>query len=373
MFLALREIRHQPARFALIVAIIALVGYVSFFLSALAIGLAHSYRAAVDQWGACAVVLTDVSNSSIAASRLTQDQVDAVSAAAEDHGLVSTPVIAQGTVIERVGRSPSTESSRTRTDVYALGMDLRAPLVPDVVEGSAIDDPEHEVLLDASLAVEGWAVGDSLTIAGTDHQWRVVGLTRDVTFQASGVMTVDAGALASATATALSPVPNAVVLSGADWQEAPAALVGSLSEAGLSTLSPADFIAALPGYSAQVLTFSLMIIALILIAALVLAIFLYVLTLQKRAVLGILKARGVPTSYLVASGGLQTTVLATAGVAVGLGLTVLTGLVLPDTVPFRASAPLIAAITGAFIIFAVLGGLISVRVVARIDPVEAIA
>ena len=81
----------------------------------------------------------------------------------------------------------------------------------------------------------------------------------------------------------------------------------------------------------------------------------------------------MPTAYLVASGCLQTAMLAATGVAIGLGLTLLAGLVLLDAVPFMSSPPLIAAITGAFILFAVLGGLISVRVVARIDPVEAIA
>lgn len=370
MFLALREIRHQPARFSLIVAIVSLVALLSFFLCALAIGLAHSYRAAVDQWDSSAVVLTDASNSSLAASRLTPEQVDAAAAAAQDEGLTATALIAQGAVIERVGQSGP---DAARTNVYAFGTDLDSPLAPAVVEGSPISDPAHEVLLDDSLASEGWAVGDTLTIAGTEHEWRVVGFTHDVTFQATGVLTVDAEALAEATSTALPTVPNAVVLSGADWPEVPASLTDALGDAGLTALSPADFVDELPGYSAQVLTFSLMIIALILIAALVLAIFIYVLTLQKRAVLGVLKARGVPTAYLVASGCLQTAVLAATGVAIGLGLTLLAGLVLPDAVPFMSSPPLIAAITGAFILFAVLGGLISVRVVARIDPVEAIA
>ena len=62
MFLALREIRHQPTRFALIVAVITLVAYLTFFLAALASGLAHSYRAAVDSWHAGSVILTTVTD-----------------------------------------------------------------------------------------------------------------------------------------------------------------------------------------------------------------------------------------------------------------------------------------------------------------------
>jgi len=100
----------------------------------------------------------------------------------------------------------------------------------------------------------------------------------------------------------------------------------------------------LPGYSAQILTFSLMIGSLVLIASTVLGIFIYVLTLQKRPVIGILKARGVPTGYLAGSGCAQTLVLSGAGIAIGSLLALGTSLLLPGTVPFRSSGLLYALI-----------------------------
>ena len=387
MFLALREIRHEPARFALIVAVIALVAYVTFFLAALAVGLAHSYRAAVDSWDADAVVLTDASNENVSASRLSDEQVqqadddvaatgDATVSALIAQAAVAVLTDADGTAEPAPDADPGTDSEddQLKSDVYAFGIDLDGALAPEVTEGRAISDPDSEVLLDDSLLEDGWALGDHLELAGTDHVWTVVGLTHDDTFQAAGVVTVDADALQEVGAEALAPSVNALVITGADWDDdAPASLTSSMSDGGLTLLTPGAFIKTLSGYSAQVLTFSLMIGALVVIAALVLGIFLYVLTLQKRPVLGILKARGVPTRYLVASGGAQTTILAGTGVLAGLVLTLLTGLVLPDAVPFRLSPVLDAGITVAFILVAVLGGLISVRVVARIDPVEAIA
>lgn len=377
MFLALREIRHQPTRFALIVLVITLVAYVTFFLAALAVGLAHSYRASIDSWRASGIVLTEASNNSISASRLSQEQVEAVQSGAEEAGARAHPLTIQAAVIERVdagGRALDPEGrvsqdERVRSDAFALGTQLDGDLVPEVSKGTTIADPTREVLIDDSLTEEGWRLGDYLRFAGTDALWHVVGLTHDQTFQAAGTVTVDAEAFSSVAGQALAPAVNAVVLT----DEGPDGLGQSLEASGLVVLSPADFIASLPGYSAQVLTFSLMIGALILIAALVLGIFLYVLTLQKQPVLGILKARGVPTSYLIASGGAQTALLAATGVSVGLVLTLVSGLVLPEAVPFRLSAALVGAITAGFIIVAVLGGLTSVRVVARIDPVEAIA
>ena len=50
MFLALREIRHEPVRFTLIISVITLVAYLTFFLASLAVGLAHRYRAGIGSW-----------------------------------------------------------------------------------------------------------------------------------------------------------------------------------------------------------------------------------------------------------------------------------------------------------------------------------
>jgi len=64
-----------------------------------------------------------------------------------------------------------------------------------------------------------------------------------------------------------------------------------------------------------------------------------------------------------------------AGAAPGAGPrpAMATSLVLPRAVPFRISAPLDLLIVTAFIAISVIGGFISVRVISRIDPVEAIS
>ena len=184
-------------------------------------------------------------------------------------------------------------------------------------------------------------------------------------------MTLDSRALGQYGPTSLSPAVSAVVFTSDLTADSKA--VQSAEDAGLTILTTEELIRTLPGYSAQVLTFSLMIGALIIIASTVLGIFIYVLTLQKRPVLGILKARGVPTSYLIRSGCAQTLVLSVAGIGIGLLLTIMTSLVLPRAVPFRISALLDLLIVTAFIVVSVIGGFISVRVISRIDPVEAIS
>ena len=369
MFLALREIRHEPLRFALIVSVVALVAYLAFFLASLAMGLAHLYRAGIDGWGAGSIVVTDASNESIPASRLSDEQVDAARELAGSRGttaatLISAPAVAQAATADD-------GDGVLRDDVFVFGVDPDGGLVPAVTGGRAISDPDREVLADESLRAEGLDAGDTIRLLGSDHDWTIVGFTRDTTFQAAPVVTLDADALRRHAPAAPPPAASAVVY-GAELS-ADADALERAGEAGLSIFTSEQIIRSLPGYSAQILTFSLMIGSLVLIASTVLGIFIYVLTLQKRPVIGILKARGVPTGYLAGSGCAQTLVLSGAGIAIGSLLALGTSLLLPGTVPFRSSGPLYALIAIAFVAVSVAGGLISVRAVARIDPVEAVS
>ena len=366
MFLALREIRHQRGRFALIVAVIALIAYLAFFLASLATGLAHSYRSAIDDWDATSVALTDDSNESVTASRLSKDQVEV---ATTDND--AEPLVVSGVVLKA---ADSSQSGRAKVSAFAFGIDRFGFLAPEkvgggITEGRSIEHPDSEIVVDDTVAREGWQVGDKLQLNSNSHTWTIVGFTHDQTFQATPVIFVDEKALAKEPPTDAPVAVNAVV-SRIGWSPSQAR---DLGQAELTTLSSDDFVKNLAGYDAHALTFGLMIGALVIIASFALGIFVYVLTLQKRAALGILKARGVPTSYLVRSGAIQTLLLALVGLAVGLALTLLTGTVLPDKVPFQFTWWLYGITTAVFALFSVIGGLLSVKVISGIDPVEAIS
>ena len=370
MFLALREIRHEPVRFGLIISVITLVTYLTFFLASLAVGLAHLYRAGIDGWDAASVAITDASNENLSASRLSDEQLSVAKDLAQDDGTTASPLMSTAAVAQ--ARDVKDEDGGAlRDDVFAFGIDLAGELSPTVSSGRAISDPDTEILVDDTLQAKGLKTGDVIRLLGSDHDWTIVGFTHDTTFQSAPMMPLDSEALRRYGPTSLSPSVSAVVFKADLTGDSKA--VKSAQDAGLTILTSEELVQTLPGYSAQVLTFSLMIGSLIIIASTVLGIFIYVLTLQKRPVLGILKARGVPTGYLIRSGCAQTLVLSVAGIGTGLLLTVATSLVLPTAVPFRLSGPLDLLIAAAFVLVSVLGGLISVRVVSRIDPVEAIS
>ena len=170
------------------------------------------------------------------------------------------------------------------------------------------------------------------------------------------------GMASSGGATTSDGAVNAVVVRGT-VRHAPSNVVVS---------SMSDFIDDLPGYRAQVLTFGLMIGFLIGIAAMVVGVFVYVLTLQKRAVFGVMKAQGISDAFLGRSIVAQTMILSLVGVIAGAAGTWGTSMALPDAVPYRAD-PVVIALSGALLIAsALMAALFSVSAMSRIDPVEAI-
>jgi putative ABC transport system permease protein len=149
---------------------------------------------------------------------------------------------------------------------------------------------------------------------------------------------------------------------------------GEIEESGdnLITYLVDDYISTLPGYTAQVLTFSVMIIFLIIITAFVLGIFIYVLTIQKTSMFGVMKAQGISNFYIASSVVLQTFLLVALGIILGFVLTLISGAALGDVIPFAINILFYGAITLAFFVFALVGALFSVSAVLKIDPLKAI-
>ena len=116
----------------------------------------------------------------------------------------------------------------------------------------------------------------------------------------------------------------------------------------------------------------LMIYFLFIVSAVILAIFLYVLTIQKISIFGVMKAQGISNRYLSNSVVAQTFLLALAGVIIGFGLTLLTGLFLPAAVPVAFNYTDMLIYAAILVVVSVLGALFSVKTIVKIDPLKAI-
>ena len=354
MFLAINEILKEKSRFVLIVIVVILVSYLVFFLTALAYGLASSYTRALDKWDASGIIMSANANDTIGRSLLySSDYADLLSDDVAPLGVGSATLIAQN-----------------REDVALFGVEQGSFLVPDISEGRSIS-ADNEVVLSDELQPLGIAIGDNITLADVADKYKVVGFTSRSTFQTTPViyMSHDSWRLAASEASGMTGMRDDSTISALitrGYQKS------AYTNDRIYWQSIDDFIFNLPGYRPQVLTFSLMIGFLIGIAAFVLSIFIYILTMQKKSIFGVLKAEGISSAYIARSVMVQVVIIAATGLLTGLALSLVTGLLLAGKVPFEVNLIFFIGIALLFLLCAVLGGIASVRSVAKIDPVEAI-
>lgn len=354
MFLAINEILHAKLRYALVVGVMFLIAYLVFFLTGLAYGLAQDNRTAIDKWQADYIVLSQEANSSLAMSVMTKKEASQVNAG-EVAFLAQTP----GVVLHE------NDLENQKLNVNFFGIDADQFLMPQVIEGRAFENGD-EAIGDISLKQRyGINAGDVVKVSGKEQTFKIVGFTENAKFTVSPVIYIMISAYQQirfgTEDDSENAKVNAVVVRGDPSDDTE----------NLEKIQVSKFIQDLPGYSAQVLTFGFMIGFLIVIAAIVIGIFIYVLTMQKINIFGVLKAQGITGGFLAYSVVIQTFLLALLGVVLGLIGTVLTSFVLPNAVPFQINWLFFGAISVIILIIAIAGAFFSVRAIVKIDPLKA--
>ncbi|MCA9329514.1 ABC transporter permease [Candidatus Saccharibacteria bacterium] len=354
MFLAVNELLREKQRFLLITSVIILVGYLTFFLTGLAYGLATSYTQGIDKWNAEGIILQKDANNNIARSLLTESDYK--------------NILNENTALLGVG-SATVKQDKT-DDVSLFGIDMGTFLAPNITEGRLVEKPNEVVISDALRSI-GLQINQELKFKGSSMSFVVVGFADKATFQTAPIvyMQQDVWRGLVADLAGMNSMQDETTVSAIITKDVN---TDAYNTDNMSWQSIKDFSFKLPGYQAQVLTFGLMISFLIAIASLVLAIFMYVLTLQKKSIFGVLKAEGIPSSYIARSVMIQIIILSALGLVIGVALTILSSILLGSKVPFLINPQFFMAIFILFLVFAAIGGIASVRSVAKIDPVEAI-
>lgn len=134
----------------------------------------------------------------------------------------------------------------------------------------------------------------------------------------------------------------------------------------------ATFINKLPGYTAQNMTFELMIGFLFVISLIIIAVFLYILTMQKMHNLAVMRAQGIPNKTLVGATVSQSIILVVVGVVIALILMWITAAVLPAAVPMSFTPTIMVAGTLGMLVMGIIGSLIPIRSILKVDPAKAI-
>ncbi|HEJ7680075.1 TPA: ABC transporter permease [Staphylococcus aureus] len=348
MFLAWNEIRRNKLKFGLIIGVLTMISYLLFLLSGLANGLINMNKEGIDKWQADAIVLNKDANQTVQQSVFNKKDIE-------------NKYKKQAT-LKQTGEIVS--NGHQKDNVLVFGVEKSSFLVPSLIEGHKATK-DNEVLADETLKNKGFKIGDTLSLSQSDEKLHIVGFTESAKYNASSVIFTNDATIAKINPRLTGDKINAVVVRDTNWKDK------KLNQE-LEAVSINDFIENLPGYKPQNLTLNFMISFLFVISATVIGIFLYVMTLQKTSLFGILKAQGFTNGYLANVVISQTVILALFGTAFGLLLTGVTGAFLPDAVPVKFDVLTLLVFAIVLMIVSVLGSLFSVLTIRKIDPLKAI-
>ncbi|PNZ58089.1 peptide ABC transporter permease [Staphylococcus aureus] len=348
MFLAWNEIRRNKLKFGLIIGVLTMISYLLFLLSGLANGLINMNKEGIDKWQADAIVLNKDANQTVQQSVFNKKDIE-------------NKYKKQAT-LKQTGEIVS--NGHQKDNVLVFGVEKLSFLVPSLIEGHKANK-DNEVLADETLKNKGFKIGDTLSLSQSDEKLHIVGFTESAKYNASPVIFTNDATIAKINPRLTGDKINAVVVRDTNWKDK------KLNQE-LEAISINDFIENLPGYKPQNLTLNFMISFLFVISATVIGIFLYVMTLQKTSLFGVLKAQGFTNGYLANVVISQTLILALFGTAFGLLLTGVTGAFLPDAVPVKFDVLTLLVFAIVLMIVSVLGSLFSILTIRKIDPLKAI-
>lgn len=356
MFLGIREMLHSKTKYLLIISVLMLITWLVVILSGLANGLAEGNRLAVDQWQAEGVIVSKEANRNLNVSTIKDDTTY--------QKKNSEPINQMSVSIQKAA-----SASNKRTNVSFFGIQKNSSLLPKITAGRKIEK-DNEIIASADLKEVGYRLGDQIKAGTYSKKLTIVGWTVKSTYNIVPVIYTNLETvreLKYGGDAAKEDTINAFIVSKKEKDTIPQSKKNEVEYLPIES-----FIQNLPGYSAQNLTLDTMIYFMLLIAAFISAIFIYVMTLQKTAMFGILKVQGVPTSFLVKSVMSQTLILALVGVSLGLILSSATIIFLPKSLPFANNIGEIALNCGLLIVVAALGGLASIGTIRKIKPLKAI-
>lgn len=349
MYLAIKEILHNKLRYSLVLVTIFLISFMVFFMTSLAIGLVRDNRTAADNWDSTGVVLSKYANKNLTASFITEDNYkDKLSDDAVPLGYMFAVT--------------NLKNDDTTVNISIFAQNWNSFIAPKLIEGH-YPESKNEVIIDQSMENYNIKMGDQIQLNGSTDEYKVVGITNDSKFFTVPVIYTDLSTYWKLQHTDKTTKTISAIVLNNDVD---------VSGEGLVQVTEQDMISNIPGYTPEVNVFMGMIIALVVITCLVVGIFIYIIMIQKLWLYGIMRAQGIQSKTIIWSLFCQIFVLSGMGVLMALIGVWAVKFVLPATLFFYPSWLAYSLLGLAIIIMALLGGLISLPKILKIDPIEAI-
>ncbi|PZX02942.1 putative ABC transport system permease protein [Psychrobacillus insolitus] len=371
MFLALKELKHGKLRFTMIGLIIVLIAWLVFILSGLGNGLSTLSAATIKNWEAEHVVYENGAGATFSKSLLSQSLQSEIEA---QPGVEEVAPFSQA-VIAILPTAGVTEGEK-KVDTALLGIEAGTFLHPEVVEGKALDpNIKNGVVGNIILKDQkGYAIGDVIAIDGSELEVEIIGFVENETFNhlpslfANMDFVRDYKYAAPGSNNGVEDAINAFAVLGKDVDAEQ--MIKAVD--GVEVVTKSAAINGMPGYTAENGTIMMMLVFLIVISAFVIAVFFYVLTIQKTQQFGVMKAIGASNGFIARAIVSQVFVLSFFSILVGIGLTYLTAMVFPEEMPFNLDPALVITYGIVLLAISVGSSLFSVRRISKIDPLTAL-
>lgn len=367
MRIAWLELRRRPSRFVTAIAILTLLATLLMLLGGLLDGLLNGSTSAVAAQRGDLVVFSSTAEKSFPRSRIAPAERATV-------GRVSGVAAVGGIGVAQLGARVPGNSPRDLADVAMFGYELAPKGVP------APPGP-GEAYADRSLETKGVHTGVTVEVGPARTPIKVVKMVNGLSYSGQGTLWSSPDTWRSVTNANLPEagvgpgVFQALVVkvdAGAD----PVAVAGRIDEqtnGATETLTLGAAVDALPGVSQQRSTFNQIIGVTVGIAAVVVALFFALLTVERTVLYGVLKALGATSRTLFGGVLLQAVVVTVASTAVGTLIAVAIDVALPPgSIPYTLLPSRVLTSALLLLLAAVFGCVFSLRRVLHVDPASAI-
>ncbi|MCS5718129.1 ABC transporter permease [Herbiconiux sp. CPCC 205763] len=375
MFLAARELRFARGRFTLMGIVIALIAVLVVLLSGLSSGLVNDGVSGLKSMPATAFAFDEGTITDNAFSRSLVDG-EQLATWQEAEGVDQAEPMGVSIV-------NGTTDTDHQVDLTLFGIQPGGFLDPAVSGGTAVGDDLGGIVVSETAKSEGLELGTVVTLDRIGLELKVVGFTEgQATFGHVDVayLPIDTWRLIASN-TALPGAPTAEQIAALDYDyssvvalDAPSGtdLTAIDATAGTMTMSRTEAFNASPGYEAETLTLTMIQVFLYAICALVVGAFFTVWTIQRKGEIAILRAVGASRGYLLRDSIAQAAILLIGFTAIGVAAGVGLGAIMPDAMPFDLEAGPIAVASVLTIALGLIGAVLAVVRISRIDPLTAL-
>lgn len=353
MFLALRELRHQKLRFGLISLIIFLIIFLVLFITGLARGLANDNGAAISESPATHYILEKGSQNLLSRSEITVTQAKKALAKL---GSGTAFNVRQTTIQQQ-------HNAHKKTDIAYFAMSAKSAFIPEATNGAKLLTSGNGILVSDKLKEDGYKVGDSLKDSTSGKSFKILGFVAGKTYAHSPVIYITTAQWRQINPQMTKLTYNAI---------ATKASVKTLNSSDLLPVTKQTIIENVPGYSAEMGSLNMMLAFLYVISVVVLAVFFYVITIQKLREFGTLKALGTSTGYLARHLIYEIGLITIASVIIGLVAVKALSMAIGASLPFILTTQTMVATGALFLLIAIVSSLVSLVKIAKVDPVSAI-